>query len=389
MAHSLARHWRSAAQALALIRRSQELTRTELGRLLGLRSGPTSDLMKRLARAELVREQPVAQSGPGRPTTTVHAHPRGPVAVVLDLRHGDWRLGTCDLDGAVQVHDADEHDGSAPDDLLRMLGENVHELAGRLGDRVVGAAVAVPGLAVDGRLSATMLDWPEVDTAPLTSALDEPVLICNDATAAGVAEARMHPSSRNPLLHVVVEVGIGGALVIDGEPAPAAHGLHGEFGHLPFGDPVLVCPCGARGCWSASFDVLEIARRTGLRPKRDPRAWLHHLYTHPRESPAIHEVTSSLAVDLGRGIAGLVNALDPGLVTLGGMADAVRRVSPTAFDQAFHCGLMKTHRTRAPQIVAAKAGSNAALIGGGLSVFDHVLDADLLAEWASRRSQPT
>ena len=50
------RHWRSAADALAVLRQQQRVTRPELGRHLGLDTGPTSDLVKRLTRAGLVSE---------------------------------------------------------------------------------------------------------------------------------------------------------------------------------------------------------------------------------------------------------------------------------------------------------------------------------------------
>lgn len=74
------------------------------------------------------------------------------------------------------------------------------------------------------------------------------------------------PVELNSLLHIVVEVGVGGAFVVDGQPVPSAHGLHGEFGHLPFGNPEVECACGARGCWTIAFDIPEITRRTGLEP---------------------------------------------------------------------------------------------------------------------------
>ncbi|MFT4226521.1 ROK family protein [Micropruina sp.] len=384
MASSQARHWRTAAQALAMVRRRQQVTRTELADMVGLRSGPTSDLVKRLVQAELISERSAEQAGPGRPTTTLHASPTGPVALVLDIRHGDWRLGASDLDGSVTIHEVGGHDGIAPDQLLDMLAQRLRRLAAGYGDRVVGAGITVPGLAVDGRLSMPMLGWQDIETTPLTSALDRPMVLGNDATMAAVAEARMHPAELNSLLHIVVEVGVGGALIADGRPTPSAHGLHGEFGHLPFGDPALRCPCGAKGCWTAAFDLAEVARRTGVDATADPRSWLQKLYSHPDDSDAIRHAMTSLAADLGRGIAGLINALDPALVTLGGLADLVRFASVGAFYDALNGGLMSAHRARPPQIVQAIAGDDATLVGMGLSVFDHVLDAELLARWASR-----
>jgi predicted NBD/HSP70 family sugar kinase len=377
------RHWRSAVDALAVLRQQQRLTRPELGRRLGLDSGPLSDLVKRLSRAELISERRAASDGPGRPTTTVHAHPSGPVAVVLDLRHGDWRLGTCGVDGVVDILATGQHDGAQPDVLLTELGARVRTAADPLGHRLVGIGVAVPGPTADDRLvHATMLGWRDVDLSVLLPAPDLPLVAGNDATMAAVAEARLHTPRPRTLLHVAVEIGIGGALVVDGRPVPSARGLHGEFGHLPFGAPDDRCPCGALGCWTASFDAWRIAARAGLRVRSDPRAWLHRLFTDGRPAPDAQKAREDLAAALGRGIAGLVNALDPDVVTLGGLAGELRAAWPDGFERAVRSGLMTVHRDRPPGIVAARSGEDAPLVGAGLSVFDHVLDAGLLARWA-------
>src|SRR3954471_23820766 len=90
-----ARHWRSAAAALAFVRRRAEPTRRDLARELGLSSGAASDLLVRLRAAGLIGERPAPAGGRGRPTTVLHAHPEGPVVLAVDLRHGDWRLAVC------------------------------------------------------------------------------------------------------------------------------------------------------------------------------------------------------------------------------------------------------------------------------------------------------
>ena len=385
MTSTQARHWRSAADALAALRQEQRLTRPELGQRLGLDSGPTSDLVKRLSRACLISEQRAASEGPGRPTTTLHAHPAGPVALVLDLRHGDWRLATCGVDGTVNPLASGQHDGGDPDDIVTRLRSRVRSAARPLGDRLVGIGVAVPGPTADDRLvHATMLGWRDVDLSRLAPGSDVTVVAGNDATMAAVAEARLHVPRPRTLLHVVVEIGVGGALVVDGRPTASARGLHGEFGHLPLGDRDQQCPCGAFGCWTIAFNFPQVARRAGIRARPDPRAALHRLFTAPKPSPDARRTREALAAELGRGTAGLVNALDPEAVTLGGLAAELRASAPEAFADAVHRGYMTVHRDRPPRIVEACAGEDAPLVGAGLSVFDRVLDAGMLARWASR-----
>ncbi len=389
MTAPLSRHWRSAADALAVLRREPGLTRAELGPLIALKSGPTSDLVKRLTAAGLIVERAAPGGRRGRPTTTVHAAPAGPVALVVDVRHGDWRLGTCAVDGEVELLATGAHDGLRPDDLLDEIRARLSASARELGERLVGVGIAVPGPTAGSRLvHATMLGWRDVDLSRV--APDLPLVVANDATVAAIAEARLHSPRPRTLLHVVVEIGIGGALVVDGRPVPSARGLQGEFGHVPFGEPAADCPCGARGCWTVPFNVESVAAASGTAaPAADPRRWLHGLFTDSTPAPDVRTLRDTLAADLGRGIAGYVNALDPDLVTLGGLAGELRDAAPAAFEGGFDAGLMAVHRAQPPAVVAARGGEDAPLIGLGLSVFDLVVDADMLARWEARRQVTT
>jgi predicted NBD/HSP70 family sugar kinase len=375
-----ARHWRSAAAALAFVRRRAEPTRRDLARHLGLSSGAASDLLARLRAAHLLAEHPAPAGGPGRPTTSLHAHGDGPVVLAVDLRHGDWRLAACGVDGELRLLAAERHADQDAAAAVSRLGEIVTGEARRFGGRAVAVGVTVPGLTAGTRLlDAAMLGWRDVELAAIGGGL--PVVAGNDATMAAVAEARARPAC-DALLHLVMEVGIGGALVVGGRPVQGARGLAGEYGHLPFGDPADVCGCGARGCWGIAFDPRRVAARLGAPEPADPRGWLRDLLCAP-ELPAAHaRLREELAARLGRGAAGLTNALDPDVVTLGGLAGPLRDAAPEAFGQAFEEGMMTVHRGAAPEVAAGRAGEDAVLVGVAIAAFDAVLGAERLARWA-------
>jgi len=374
-----ARHWRSAAAALELVRHRPQPTRLELASELGLASGAASDLLGRLRAARLVGERPVPGHGRGRPTTALYAHPEGPVVLALDLRHGDWRLAACGIDGELEAIGSGRHSSKHPGPVLARLREIVARKADRYGRRALALGVAVPGLVAGTRLlDASMLGWRDVELSAIGGGL--PVITGNDATMAAVATARARPTA-NSLLHLVLEIGIGGALVIGGRPVRGARGLAGEFGHLPFGDPADVCGCGARGCWGARFDPARISGRLGQDDEGDPRGWLRRLIETPEPDSHQQRIRAVLAADLGRGTAGLVNALDPDVVTLGGLAGPLRDGARCDFEQAFEAGLMDVHRGDAPEVATGLAGDDAALVGVALAAFDEVLDAHRLALW--------
>ncbi|HEX3975948.1 MAG TPA: ROK family protein [Solirubrobacteraceae bacterium] len=370
------------------MRRRPAPTRRELALELGLASGPASDLVARLRAARLVAERPAAVQGPGRPTTRLYAHPDGPVVLAVDLRHGDWRLAACGVDGEPEMLASGEHRegragaGAGAGAVLGRLRRVITRAADQLGGRALAVGVAVPGLTAGTRvLDASMLGWREVELDVIAGGL--PLIAGNDATMAAVAEARAHPPA-GVLLHLVLEVGVGGALLLDGRPAQGARGLAGEFGHLPFGDRDQVCGCGARGCWGLAFDPRRLALRLGLPEPADPREWLRRTIETSRPAAEQRRLREQLAADFGRGTAGLVNALDPQMVTLGGLAGPLRDAAPDAFQHAFEAGLMSAHRHPTPEIATGQAGEDAVLVGTALATFDQVLDAAQLARWACR-----
>ena len=377
-----ARHWRSAAQALELLRRRPELTRRALATELALGSGATSNLVGRLRATRLLAERPAASGRPGRPTTRLHAHSEGPVVLAIDLRHGEWRLAACGLDGELAHLHCEPHGRREAGSLVARLRRVVAQAAKRFEGRAVGVGVAVPGLTAGTRLlDAAMLGWREVDLAPIGAGL--PMVVGNDATMAAVAEARSRPAV-GALLHLVLEVGIGGSLVLDGRPVQGARGLAGEFGHLPFGDPAQICGCGAHGCWGVAFDPRQVAARLGQPEPTDPRGWLRGMFEASQPTAAERRLRGELAGNLGAGTAGLVNALAPHAVSLGGLGGVLRDASPKTFQQAFAAGLMDVHRRQPPEIATAQGGEDAVLVGVSLAALDAVLDARRLALWAGK-----
>src|SRR5205085_2146625 len=48
---------------------------------------------------------------------------------------------------------------------------------------------------------------------------------------------------------VTVSEGIGCGILVNGRLAQGAHGMAGEFGHVPLNPEGPKCGCGGRGCW--------------------------------------------------------------------------------------------------------------------------------------------
>ncbi|MBW8711570.1 MAG: ROK family protein, partial [Mycobacterium sp.] len=182
-----------------------------------------------------------------------------------------------------------------------------------------------------------------------------------------------------------VAQGIGGTLVVNGEPLTGANGAAGEYGHIPFGDPALVCPCGARGCWDLTVDGRALARHRGDRSPVDPVAYAHELVSRPKRDAATRRAFEAVAASLGRGTGALVNLHDPDVVTLGGVATLLRAAAPDIFEDAYRDGLMAFRKSSPPPVRDAEHGEDGPLHGAVALALDHVASAARLADWVERQ----
>jgi predicted NBD/HSP70 family sugar kinase len=373
-----AARWHTSAQVLADLRAHPGTTRAALAQRLELSTGSAAEITARLRELRLIAESPAPVRGRGRPTTVLRAHPAGPVVLALHLRMADWRLAVAPLDGQLQDREAHPHGDRDPEAVLTAMRHGVERVRRHYGDRLLAVCLAAAGTVYDDRVvQAATLGWGQVRFGGLAG--DVPLLLGNDATLAGVAEARSGAAlGAATALHLIVEVGIGGALTVDGRPVTGAHGGAGEYGHMPFGDRALRCPCGARGCWDVAVDGRALARLLGEPPPADPREHARRVLERT-DAPARRAVATVAGV-LGAGVGALVNAHDPELVTLGGLAAPLRRAAPQEFDDAYRDALMTFHRAAPPAVVDAAHGDDGPLHGAATVALDAVTAEAALAE---------
>ncbi|WP_245581177.1 ROK family transcriptional regulator [Propionicicella superfundia] len=385
--------WTTASELLRLVHSEPRITRTEARARLGLSSGAAAELIERLRGAGLLAEHRAPPAGPGRPTTTLGAHPRGPLVAVVDLRSGGWRIVLSDLTGGItEVASGVWGDEDLAGRLPAIAGEMARAVSAHAG-RIRAVVAAVAGTVSGSRLlQFSTRGWGEADLGVLTGRIEPPgrvrLLAGNDATLGGLAEARTGAArDARVALHVLVAVGVGGVLLVDGRPVTGVQGADGEYGHLPFGDPELRCPCGARGCWDLTVDGRALARHLGAPVPDDPVAYAQGLLDDVRSGRA-GDSAQRRAVDLtahalGAGIAGLVNLHGPEVVTLAGVATDLRAAAPVAFARGFDEGLMRFRRDSPPLVRDGLYSRNGPVRGAiGLGV-EEITSPAALAEWGS------
>ncbi len=366
------------------------LTRVELARDLGLPSGFVAEVIARLTALELLTERPVPPTGArGRPTTSLHPHPHGPLVAVAAIAHETWQVAAVQMGGSriESVTRAHHRDRTA---VLMAVAAQLEAVSRRYRDRIRAVAVSVPG-TVSGTLlaQAANLGWHQVDLSVLWSERHAgfPFVPGNDATFAGVAEWRRGAAvGAGTALHLFMDAGVGGAIGEGGRPVLGATGMAGEFGHMPFGEVTRRCRCGATGCWNTSLDGVALARALHQAVPADEVSYTRRIIGAARDGqPDELLAVQGVARCFGRGAAGLVNALDPDVVTIGGVGRDLLVVAGEQAAEAYREGLMRFRTSPPPLLTPARFGDDAPLVGAAETAFSAVLTDEGLQAWSERR----
>lgn len=266
-------------------------------------------------------------------------------------------------------------------DLSRRLGSDTGLVASAVG---VGAAGLVDAAGVL-RYGPNLPGIVDLDLAgELTSRLGVPVRVDNDATAGTVAEHRLGAARTfDDAVYVALGTGIGGGLVVGGDVRRGANGFGGEIGHMVVDPRGPRCPCGLTGCWErrASGSALGDQARAAVAAGEAPgiAAIAAASGADPTSVSGEHAVAAAAAGDVGGvavlagfarwiavGLAGLVNALDPAVVVVGGgvveAGDVLMRPLRAAVDELL---VGAAHRPRV-EIVPAHFGEHAVAVGAAL-----------------------
>jgi glucokinase len=214
----------------------------------------------------------------------------------------------------------------------------------------------------------------------LAERLDGDIVVENDANAAAWGEFRFGAGEQvADLVCLTVGTGIGGGIIIDGRLYRGAFGIAGEPGHLRVVPGGRLCGCGNLGCWEqyVSGTALVRAAREVVTERPDDAKKLLSLAGGELDAidgPVVTmaaQAGDTAAIDcfaeigrwLGQGMADLTSILDPGRYVIGGgVGDAGELLLGPARD-AFRIALSGRGYRPNADIVAARLGAEAGLIG--------------------------
>jgi predicted NBD/HSP70 family sugar kinase len=237
-----------------VVRRFGPLSRAHIAHRTQLTVQTVSNLVKELTALGLVfeTERQKQKQRRGAPSTAVAINPEGAFTIGLDLDRDHLTGVLVDLAGSVRQRQHVDVDFPKPRqalDLMVVTAEALMDAQGLTREEVSGVGVGVPGLmrlAEHGKgyvVSPTSFPgWHDVPLAQwLHERLGIPILLENNATAAAIGERLYGAGQRfRTFFYVYIGSGLGGGLVIDGQPYAGFTGNAGEIGYLPAvlaGDP--------------------------------------------------------------------------------------------------------------------------------------------------------
>ncbi len=261
----------------------------------------------------------------------------------IDL--GGTKIEAIVVDARYRVIGAVRHPtptSGTPADVAQAMAAALQEAAGAAGSdarSLVAIGVGSPG-AVDtapGTVASArnLPGWdgrfPLGET--LAAELGTIVQVANDVAVATAAEYEFGAGRRyRSLLGVFWGTGVGGGLILDGQPFHGRGGA-GEIGHMVVRRGGRRCPCGNRGCveaYAGRFALETRARRRIADGTRSKLPKIMKRKKHDRFTSAVWgealeqgdklatELIDGAVAALGAGIASAVNLLDVDAVIIGG-----------------------------------------------------------------------
>ncbi len=211
---------------LSLIRQNGAMAKADIARRTGLSAQTVSVIMRGLeADGMLTRGAPV-RGKIGQPSVPMSLAADGAFFLGLQVGRRNLQLVLTDFLGHVRQQLKDRHPYPTPDGTVTFALNAITRMQGELSaehrSRIAGMGIALPfqlwnwaeALGVE---DADIAAWKERDiAAEIGAAVDFPVFMCNDASAACAAELVFGDQDKpGDFLYVFVGYFVGGGLVMD------------------------------------------------------------------------------------------------------------------------------------------------------------------------------
>lgn len=310
----------------------------DLSKSLGLSVPTTTKLIGELIEEGFLQDEGKIGTSGGRRPNIYGLNPDAGYFVGVDVARRHVHLAVCNFKGEM-VHFIQDIEF-----VLEASEESFKSICKVIRDEVTGINISWDkvlgvGVSLSGRVNPEKgysLSYFVSEDIPLTAAftkeLGVPVSIENDSRAMTYGEyMSLGPDADKDFIFVNLSWGLGMGLILNGNLYYGKSGFSGEIGHFPLLDNNIICRCGKVGCLETGASGSALHRMVIEKLREGKRSSLSKSYKENGDVE-LEEILQAikeedvLAIDcigeigdtLGRGIAGVINIFNPGLVVIGG-----------------------------------------------------------------------
>lgn len=370
-----------ASELFQLLRDGRPRTVSDLAAATGLARSTVSLRLDALTALGLIGTVDPGASTGGRPPRRVALIPDARLALAIDVGASHIQVALTDLVGDVLLRRrAQISVAEGPDPVLSRalaIADPLLEELGRDREAIIAVGVGLPGPVhfETGRPSKPpiMPGWDAFDVPGwFRDHISAPVLVDNDVNIMALGEHSRLEEDADHFLFVKVATGIGAGIISGGRLQRGAQGIAGDIGHVRVtrGDGVL-CRCGNEGCLEALASGPAVA--AALREEAIQAATARDVVALVAEGDlrAIQAVRQA-GRDLGEVLAASISFLNPSVISIGGQMAAAGEHLLAGVREVVYQRAMPL-ATRNLQIMTARTGDRAGLIGAGMLAIHHAL----------------
>lgn len=245
-------------------------------------------------------------------------------------------------------------------------------------DEVVGIGIGVPApVGEDGIVHNTAnLGWGYKEVKrEMEELMQLPVKVGNDANVAALGEMWQGAGAgQKNMIMVTLGTGVGGGVIINGEPLVGSHGAGGEIGHLCVNyEEKEHCGCGKTGCLEQYASATGIARLARKRlAKNDDASSLREYAVEEISAKTVfdalkegdkvaEEIVEEFGFYLGQGMANIAAVTDPAVIVIGGGVSKAGEILISYVEKHFQENAFFANKET--KFVLAQLGNDAGICG--------------------------
>ncbi|WP_126974472.1 ROK family transcriptional regulator [Gynurincola endophyticus] len=325
-------------EIISLLDLTEESTIPEIAQSLNISVPTTTAIVTELLEDGIIEDCGKIDSIAGRPASHYGLVSEACYFIGMDVRDTYINIGLLDFKKNLTLSELEipfhlENTAESLEQLIVILQKFINHP--QVGNKtILSICISLTGrINIDNGYSYSFFHFDEEPLAKhIENRIGIKVFLENDSRA--MAYGEFHKGvvkNEKNVLFVNIDYGLGLGILIDGKVYYGKSGFSGEFGHIPLFSNEMICHCGKKGCLETEASGRALLRMFGEAVKSGSvtgivsasselnTVTVHDIIKGAQQEDVLSiELISKIGYHLGRGLAVLVNLLNPELIILGG-----------------------------------------------------------------------